>query len=461
MDNPFKGPAQERNGGGFLGPLAIESETAPEQPARYNDIRDFPEVYNRIRSQAGEAMVQSLQRAGAPETPIMARPYHAGMAALHGLGFAASPLSALTESTVENPVTERTGSPLLGKTANVGASFALPIPQTTRLATEAFAPLIPKAGQLIKSYVTSQKLPEMAATTISADAAKPVLTEAAQFLASNARTPSNAKETYGVLEQLANPPNGELTPAFVEKTRQLLNFYAGGKGPDASAAIMAKPFVDRLLEQGAPQEAALLAEARTNAAHGYGMQALDDRLAKASLGRMAGQEDRLKRSVQNYLSSSEASGLSDQHRRLLEGFVNGNLTRGALQSVENALTSVPGLAASIKLGPAPVVAGMGIRMIGNKLAREDAGKLSSIMASDSPLGQQLQASFKSFSRWVESTPQKGLQEMTPRAIAMIGIEARNLSNNLKDAGISMSPDEIVNSAFEAMKNGQQEQPTGR
>jgi hypothetical protein len=86
-----------------------------------------------------------------------------------------------------------------------------------------------------------------------------------------------------------------------------------------------------------------------------------------------------------------------------------------------------------------LIIGAGLRKLGNVLTANKVNKLSELIRSESPLGKRLRGPVEEWSRAATAA------ERAPnaRSLASLTLASRNLSNNLRDAGISISQNDLL------------------
>jgi hypothetical protein len=391
----------------------------------------------------------------------------AGMAALGGLSYAASPINAALRVAVGNPVEQLTGVPR--DYTEFAAGLAVPGFGLPSASLKAAKPGAPTVGALKDAYDTAKNSPAVEAVQIKPTAlingADSVLSELSVKKFSAVR----AKETFSLLEDLrASDPSGVVTMANVGDLRYQLNLIIGGTNrTDAAAAKVAKTKLDdwvRALPEGDivsgdPKAAArVMGEANRNYSAAKTAEALDkrvetatDQAATANSGMNI--ENRIREKVRQFLASDESHSLTGSDRDALKQFMRGTKTQNGLRIIGNLFGGGGGLgtaatgfigayATDSYAGAAVPLVGFGIKALSNGLATRQAAKLSETIRSNTPLGRQQKAAVEHWAKYAKAAQER---PMTPRIAAMLTIQSRNLSNNLKDAGVVMSPEQIMRS----------------
>jgi muramidase (phage lysozyme) len=130
-------------------------------------------------------------------------------------------------------------------------------------------------------------------------------------------------------------------------------------------------------------------------------------------------------------------------RQIVHGTLGGNIVRfagnaagggGGLGTI--AAATAGGLATGGVGAMLPAV-GFALKAVSNQMTLKQAAKLSESIRASSPLANAMND--------FGTKAAEFSQAQTPRSIAAVSLAARNLSNNMKDAGIYLSPNEILRS----------------
>jgi len=92
----------------------------------------------------------------------------------------------------------------------------------------------------------------------------------------------------------------------------------------------------------------------------------------------------------------------------------------------------------------PVI-GYALERLGGRLTPGEIESLSRMIRSGAPFAKGISNSLEAWSKHARAATEN---PRTPRLAAMVTIASRNLANNLKDAGISMEPDDLARSILE-------------
>jgi hypothetical protein len=393
----------------------------------------------------------------------------AGTAALGAASYVASPINAALRVAVGNPVEQLTGVPK--EYSEFAAGLALPGIGLTRATPKPTAiTKAPTSDQLKDAYVAAKNSPEVNAVQVQPSALSDVGNTIASELSAKKFSPVRAKETFALLDDLtASPPNGAvLTLDNIDDVRHQLGLIAGGLNKtDAAAAQIAKKKLDEwaakipqadVLAGDTKVAAKTMAEGRANYAGAKLADALDKRVAKAEMQTAAANsgmnlQNQLRQKVNQFLESKDARGLSDPDRKRMQDFVKGTVTQNVMRGAGNVLGGGGGLgtmltgaggalASGSPLGALLPAVGFGLKALSNALTARQAERLSEVLRSNTPLGKQQQAAMANWAKYAQAAQS---QPMTPRLIAMLTIQARNLANNLKDAGIAITPQDVMRS----------------
>jgi hypothetical protein len=328
---------------------------------------------------------------------------------------------------------------------------------------------IPKAQELVDSYLAAKNSPVVADVEIKPRALASEVRKWATELEKSWVTPKLAPDTYEILGQMA-APRGPLTMANVDEARRQLGEIAGKGGTDSAAAMHVKRALDDWMLKGVKQADVIrgdVTKAQKIMQAGRGdyskaklAEALDTRIAEGEIqagGQHSGMnvQNILRQKVGSYLKSDDSNGLSAMERKAAEQFASGGAGGekflrfagkwlGGGGGLGSMATTAGAVAYAGPVGLAAPAAGLGLTFLSNAISRSEAQKLSELIRANSPLGKQLQSSIAAWTKYATAAHQK---PMTPRIQAMLTIQSRNLSNNLRDAGIIASPQDIMRSVL--------------
>ena len=283
-------------------------------------------------------------------------------------------------------------------------------------------------------------------------------------------------KSFGVLEKLSDVPAGGFVSGQTFQTlRRALGKAAGSI--DATESATAKAMISSLDDflgnlpkgstlRGDPgRVSSALTEARGNYAAAKRSDQIDDALDRAN--RQAGAansgmnlDNATRQRVKDILNSAKKRrGFSDEEIAQMEAIVKGSPVENFSRRLGNMLGGGGGLGTTIvgsggaavgasSAGPvgaavgalSPVV-GYGFKKLSAAMSQADVKKLQEVIRNRSPLGKQMQSSIGNFGK--AQTIANG--SPTPKNIARLMLAARNVSTNLLDANINLSPEDIVSS----------------
>lgn len=394
-----------------------------------------------------------------------------GKAALGGLGYVSSPINAALRTAVGEPVEQLTGGKIPKEYSEFAASLALPIPKRipipggarTAAVSEAAAPTV---QELIGAYQTAKKSPVTAAVRLREGAVAEPVGAAKAEMAVEWLDENIAPRTFKILDKLT-AVDEPLTMQNVDSARRLLGRIAKGDTEDAVAAGMAKRKLDDWLSSTIPAEDVLagdaqaaqrvMQEGRANYSRAMLAKALNERTAIAELqagGEHSGLnlQNKLRQNARQFLQSNKSRNLTEAERAEIVKFASGgeplekvnrwiaNLLGGGGGLGSVAASTAGGLALGLP-GIAAPVAGFAMNRLGVSLAARDAERLSELIRSNSPLARRMMGPIADFEKAVEQI------QIGPNArnMSRLILAGRNLSNNLKDADISVSVNELLRS----------------
>jgi hypothetical protein len=391
----------------------------------------------------------------------------AGVGSAYG-GLAGAGTGKTPEEVVTNGLTGMVVGGVLGGVASPVVEGVVNAATNSAL-SRATKSAIPKAQELVDSYLAAKNSPVVADVEIKPRALASEVRKWATELEKSWVTPKLAPDTYEILGQMA-APRGPLTMANVDEARRQLGEIAGKGGTDSAAAMHVKRALDDWMLKGVKQSDVIrgdVTKAQKIMQAGRGdyskaklAEALDTRIAEGEIqagGQHSGMnvQNILRQKVGSYLKSDDSNGLSAMERKAAEQFASGGAGgekflrfAGKWLGGGGGLGSMATTAGAVAYaGPAGLIApasGLGLTFLSNAISRGEAQKLSELIRANSPLGKQLQASIAAWTKYATAAHQK---PMTPRIQAMLTIQSRNLSNNLRDAGIVASPQDIMRSVL--------------
>lgn len=393
--------------------------------------------------------VNTMMQAGHGDIPMTGPDGHTNPAVIDASWEAAKGLTPMTAAP--------------GGVAAAAIGKGLPVAQSAREA------VVPAAAELKAAATAGYKAPEVTGLEIKPTAINEWSQATKAKLTEHGLDDTQAAGTWKVLDKLEKAPDGAVvTGQNIHSIRKTLGNAArekgadGGATPNAVAARSAIEDLDALIPNLAAKDvvkgdpaaaAAKWTEANANYTAFKQAQALDNKVQAAELrasSSNSGQNvaNAIRQNVrQMYLNPKVSAGWSPEvgaaAKQIIEGTAGENTVRwfgnvmgggggmGALLSgaIGGTLTGGPGMALP--------VAGFALNSIANRMTQSQAAKLSEMIRSSAPLANTMNDFEKAATEYVT--------RQTPRAIAQASLAARNLSNNLRDAGFSLTPADIMRS----------------
>lgn len=435
-------------------------------------ITSYPETYSGMvsdaTSQMGAGVSQAREALAAqPQTPAekgqAALDFVGGVGktALGGLGYVTSPINAALRTVVGKPVEEATGIPK--EYTEFGASLALPIPKkipsigvTTRNAA-------PTVEELKGAATAAYQSPAIQGLEIKAPALTNFGQQTRAELNAMGFDENLAPKTFGILSRLENAPAGStVTGRNIESIRRTFGKAAGSTDPtERQAATEIINRMDGWIGGIKPQDviagdttaaAATAAEARGNYAAAKRSETITDAVERgnqnaAAANSGANTENALRQRIKAIIQNPrERRGYSPDELKQMGQIVRGSYTGDIVRAAGNILggggglgtmlTSGVGAAASGSAwGAALPVLGFGFKKLGSVLTNNQISKLDEMVRSRAPLSRPLV-------NWSQVTQEFEISP-TARNMARVSLASKNLSTNLRDAGISLSPQELL------------------
>lgn len=271
-----------------------------------------------------------------------------------------------------------------------------------------------------------------------------------------------APKTFGILGKLEKAPEGSIaTGDNLNSMRRIFGNAAASPDPterlaaknaiDAIDGFMAKVPEKSVVAGDTGAAAKTLQTARGNYAAAMQASNIDKKTIQAELRAAAANSGQnvantvRQRMADILLKPAELRGYTMAERAQMEKIVRGTVAGNALRFTGNLLGGGGGLGAMTSAaiggyatgGPgafAPVV-GYALKQLSNRMTLKQAAKLSEMVRSRAPLANAM-TDFGAKAQAHEVSP-------SPQTLAAVTIAARNLSNNLKDAGIMMTPADLI------------------
>jgi hypothetical protein len=475
-----------------------DSQSAPPQrPSMLSEaatpVTSIPSAWREMNSEAmdtargGASEVRhgmSKLEAGQIRSGLEDAGLGAGKFALGELGVVTAPADAAIDSIVGRPVLSATGSPVAENVADTAASLFLPIPKgIPRFAraaeeTEKAAQAVPTEEQLFSAGRASFNHPSITNLGIKSDAVKGWAEKWSTTSEDHGFDENTAPTTTAILNKFARLPDQAVTGVKLQGLRETLgNAAAEPKLPDkdrlaATRSMQAlDQFILRLPKEAtvsgdAAKAAAAWKQARGNWAAAERSKTVSGQVERAELNAASansGQniDNATRQQIKRILQSPKLKrGFSAEELAQMKRAVVGTFTGDAVRYFSNVLgkggglgtlhaAATGGMAGGLAFGPVGAVAGVmtpaigyGLAKISNSITAREVKTLQQLIRSRSPLAQQMRGPLET---WSKASVSLKLSP-TPRNIARFMLASRNLSNNLKDAGISVSPEQLVGSA---------------
>ena len=395
----------------------------------------------------------------------------------------AGPMHTIFGKPTEDFVRSAGGSDRLANSIGGGVEtalgFALPIPKgmprfsSTAKVAEKAAPSVEQLDAVAKAGFQRPEIAELeikpAAAQTWADGVRANLTE-------SGIDENLAPKTWAILRGFDKaPPGATITGKNLQSLRRTFGRAAGTPDPsERKAATAAIDLLDKFVAKvppeavlnGEPDKVAMIwNEARGNYAAARRSEKITDAVDAAknqtgSANSGLNIDNATRQKIKSILNNPKARrGYSGEELQQMQRIVRGTFTGDAARYLGNLLGGGGGLgtivtagtgaaAGSAAHGPIGAAVGATLPVIGyafkklsNVITSKNVEALDALVRSRSPLGAQMRGPLQSFAkagRDLESS-------RTPRNIARVTLASRNLANNLKDAGILISPDDLVKS----------------
>lgn len=264
----------------------------------------------------------------------------------------------------------------------------------------------------------------------------------------NRPTAGNAPSTMAEVKNLY-PGDGveSVKVDDLRSARRALNITAkqrdpltGAPTPDAEAAMHSIGHLDGFIDTIAPE----LKTANANYAAAKGADRLDYRMAKAEhRAARTGIGGNLENVMRQEADKIPNSGLTAEEQATRDQIVLGSPLRNTLRTagklgVDGGLSLMLHTGAAVGTGGTTIpvtVAGTIARKFGEFLTRRQMGLLSEQIRARAPLSSSMDKFDKSATAF--------LGAKNPQTYAAAVLAARNFSTNLKDAGINLSPGDLL------------------
>jgi len=452
-------------------------DVVPDSPA--NRVAG---AHSALDPQGPQAPLTTAEHAAANREQVGNVVRGAGNLAQGAIEYVTSPINAALRTAVGQPVEAVTGIPK--EYAEFAASLAIP-GKLPKLPARQVKPAAPSVDALKKAAKEGYESEAVTGLQIQPKAMSDWATVLRSKLDDSGMVSEIAPGTHAVLKRAGAIPDGAaaVTGTNLDALRKALGGVAkSSNNTERAAAVKAIEALDEFLPavrsadtiSGDPRAAAsALQEARGNWSAAQHATTLDKKQMRAELRSAAANsganiENSIRQQMANILASDkERRGFSGSEIALMERIVYGTPARNTMRTLGNlgggglgwgaVATGAAGAAAtgSVAGAAVPLVA-HGLKRISNALAVRDVEKLNELVRVNSPLGKQMASPLADWSK----AAQRFETSPTPRYLASFSIASRNLSNNLKDAGIAISPNDLMMRSIQGPVRGsaEQEQP---
>jgi hypothetical protein len=444
--------------------LSERKKLSPIEKA-INPITSYPATYDRINKEARQQVSHGVDQLtagnGAWETAK-----GVGNIAAGTLGYVASPINAAYRSVVGQPIEDVTGVPR--EIPEFAAQLATPgIGMTSLTKSEPVVTAVAKAAPSITELKAAAKAgydsPEVSSLVIKPTAISKY-SEETQSALNNAGFDENlAPKTFGILSKLEKVPEGAtVTGNNIQSVRRMLGNAAGSTDPtERAAASHAIDALDDLLPKVAQADvlsgdataaAKTLETARGNYSAAKQAEKIDNKTVQAEVRAAAANSGMnvantvRQRMADVVLKPAERRGLLPEEVQAAQDISEGTRGQNILRAAGNAMGGGGGLGAAVTggigalatpggIGGLIPIAGFAMKALANKMTLAQAGKLSEMIRSRAPLA----SSFEKF----EVSAKAFDANKSAKTISAAVIASRNLSNNLRASGFSISPTDLM------------------
>ena len=436
-------------------------------------ITSIPSTYNEMVKEAVSRMGRGVEQIG--QGDVLSG---VGNTALGAANYVTAPINAPIHTIVGKPLEENFGVP--SQASDLVASMVLPIPKGLPRFGKAGGvaeKAVPSVEQLKSAAEAGFKSPEVAALEIKPQALQVWSDGLRAKLTEDGLDENTAPKTWAIIRGLDKSPEGAtVTGKNLQSLRRTFGRAAGtADASERKAAGDAIKSLDSFVV-GIPQNAVVSGDpakvgqiwndARGNYAAAKRSEQIDAAIEDAELqagSAHSGQniDNATRQRIKAILRNPKARrGYSGEELRQMKRVVMGTYPGDAARFVGNLLggggglgmtataamgTGIAGAAArgpiGAMVGAAMPVAGYAFKKLGNALTARQVNDLQTLIRSRSPLADQMRGPIEDWSKaavTLEASP-------TPRNIARVLVASRNLSNNLKDAGITLSADDLIRS----------------
>lgn len=440
-------------------------------------ITSYPATYSKMNQEARDQMSQGAQQLSHPGGAMdIARGL--GNLALGGIGYVGSPVNAAIDTVAGKPIEENTGLP--AKYTDFAVSMALPVPKSIpRIggAAAKTAEKAPSVEQLDAAAKAGFQHPEVATLSIRPKALQTWSDVLKSKLTDSGFDENIAPKTWAILKRVENaPPGSAVTGKNLQSLRQTFQRAAGtADSQEVAAATRAIESLDKFVEGGVNPDMllrgdpSLVASIWSNARGNYAAARRSERITGAveraelnasSAGSGANIDNATRQQLKSILKNQKARrGFSGEELRTMQQIVKGSYTGDAARAIGNMLGGGGGLGTITAaaagagagaathgpiggvIGAALPVVGFVAKKIGNAITSANVEKLDELVRSRSPLATQM---IKPMIKFNEAADAYQVSK-APRNLARLTLASRNLATNLKDAGITTTAENLMQS----------------
>lgn len=435
-------------------PPVVQPQAGPRQAGSaveeaIRPITSYPEVYSQMNRESREQMGRGLEQLTAPTGGDLlgsagAAAKGVGNLALGGLGYIASPIAAGLRTTLGNPLEETTGVPK--EITETIASLGLPIPKRIPMPSLARAEkAVPKTTEeLFQSATGKYEAARDADFAVAPDMTEMLKGQISDKLHRQGFRPSNPahKPVFEAIDEL---PTGKYADVSdFDNARQVLQ----NSGANSQAVRTAIREIDDFVTPKVPE----LKGARADYAAASRSEDFEQAMEKANRATSRAHSgmnyDNAVRQAASSLRSNEKMmrGWNDAEKAKLDEVIAGsrvgNIARGLGKGLGGGGGAWSAIVAFKTLGLGPA-AGYGFKKLGDALTTAKAAQLDVMLRSRPDLTKQISGPLTDFG----TAAQEATVSPTARNLSRLTLASRNLSTNLKDADISIAPNDLLKSLF--------------
>jgi hypothetical protein len=445
---------------------------------------DYAQLNREAREQMSEG-ASRLGRAFAPKVGPRVGPFPdeqaanvatgAAETALGAVNYAASPINAALRTVVGRPVEAATGIPK--EYPEFAAGIALPIPKRIPAGGAAGRVAAPTVQELKTAASAGYESPTVTGVELKPGAMPKLANTIAMDLSKGRVNDITAPQVSKLIERAQQMPQNAVA-VTVENLQALRTAIddvstpikdATGKvtnGPEIRAAAIARKRIDDYLANvpkddivaGDPRAASeILTDARGNYAAAERAETINRKQFRAELRAAAANSGQnvsntmRQRIADIVIDPAQRRGYSAPELALMDRIVRGGKVENTVRLAGNLLGGggglgalVTGSAGAYAAGPlgalAPVV-GYGLKKLSNTMTARNIDKLNNAIRANSPLAKRIG---NPLGQW-GTAAQEFEVSPTARNFARLSVASRNLSTNMADAGIKMTPEQLMRS----------------